>query len=75
MAEEPLSALLKELAETTDYLRETGRIMRRAIDRLIEHEGELEKVNRQLIAMSERTDRAIDAALRALDRGTDHSGS
>lgn len=65
--ERPIETVLKELAETTEYLRETGRIMRLAIERLIEHEGELERVNLQLMAMGERTDRAIDAALRARD--------
>jgi hypothetical protein len=33
----------KELAETADYLRETGRIMRKAIERLIQHEESLSR--------------------------------
>lgn len=64
MADIDVQAVRKELAETADYLRETGRIMRKAVERLIEHEESLEKANRFLIAISERVDRALDATLR-----------
>lgn len=62
-----MSDVLRELAETSDYIRETSRIMRRAIDRLVEHEEELMRANRLLSAITDQTHRAIDAALRAQD--------
>lgn len=62
---EQLDTVLKELAETTNYLRETGRLLRQAVDRLEEH---IEKSTRFLAQMSDHADKAINAALRVQER-------
>lgn len=69
MTNEHIDAVLAELAETTKYLRESGRLMREAVTHLIEAEERFEKTNRYLIVIAERTDKAISAALKAREDG------
>lgn len=69
MTNEHIDAVLAELAETTKYLRESGRLMREAVQHLIEAEERFEKTNRYLIVIAERTDKAISAALKAREDG------
>jgi hypothetical protein len=69
-----IDTVLKELVETANYLRETGRLMRAAVDHLIAVEEHFEKSNRYLILVAEHADKAINAALRAQERAEDASG-
>lgn len=66
---DPIEDVLKELAETATYLRETARVGRRAVERLIEVEEDLVKTNRYLALMVEHLDKAINAGLRVRDEG------
>jgi hypothetical protein len=60
----PIQDVLAELAATAQYLRESGRLMREAVNHLIEVEERIEKNNRYSQAVIEHIEKAISAALR-----------
>jgi hypothetical protein len=60
----PIHDVLSELAATAQYLRESGRLMREAVNHLIEVEERIEKNNRYTQAVIEHIEKAISAALR-----------
>jgi len=62
--------ILHELAATSEYLRESGRLMREAVNHLIATEERIEKNNRYMQVVVEHVEKAINAALRAQDGGT-----
>jgi septation ring formation regulator EzrA len=77
----PIQDVLEELAATAAYLRENGRLMREAVNHLIETEERMrdsirhlteteeriEKSNRYSQVMIEHIEKAISAALRVPD--------
>jgi hypothetical protein len=65
----PLDDVLNELAATAEYLRESGRLMREAVNHLIETEERIEKNNRYMGVVIEHLEKAINHALRAKDGG------
>jgi hypothetical protein len=65
--DDPITDVLKELAETANYLRDTGRMARAAVESLIAVEEDIVKLNRFLSLTVEHVDKAINAALRARD--------
>jgi len=62
---DPIEDVLKELADTANYLRETGKIARAGVERLLAVEEDLMKLNRYLGLITEQADQAIHAAVRA----------
>jgi hypothetical protein len=69
MSSDPIQDALRELAATSEYLRESGRLMRDAVSHLIETEEKIEKTNRYMQLVVEHVEKAINAALRAQDGG------
>jgi hypothetical protein len=69
MANPDIEHVLTELAATAQYLQESGRLMREAVNHLIESEERIVKVNRNMGLIVERVENAITAALRAADHG------
>lgn len=65
MTNEHIDAVLADLAETAKFLRESGRLMREAVNHLIDVEERIEKNNRYMLIVTERIDKAISSALKA----------
>jgi hypothetical protein len=65
MGNEHIQNVLNELAATAQYIRESGRLIREAVNHLIEAEERIEKNNRFMGVVIERIEKAISEALKA----------
>jgi len=65
---DPIDDVLKELAETAQYVRETARLTRESVEHLVATEERIEKMNAYMGVVIERIDKAINGALRAREQ-------
>lgn len=63
-----IETVLAELAQTAQYLQQSGTLMRESVQHLIEAEQRIEQSNAFMRIVIDRIERAITAAIKAGER-------